>query len=395
MISSPRASRFFRLNFPAPVPPVSLLPSPASGAPAPKRVVIKLGTGVLTSGVGQLNTARIAAVCAEIAALRARGTEVIVVSSGAVGLGMGALALAKRPKELSKKQACAAIGQSRLMQTWQAGFAPHGLTVAQVLLTHEDLRSRSRFLGVKETLAQLIAYGTIPIINENDTVSAAEIKFGDNDTLSALVASLVAAEHLLILSTAPGLIDMKGTKQIVPVVEKITAEIEAMAGGTTDETAVGGMVSKISAAKLATRAGCGVFIASGAEPEIIARTLAGRGPGTFFVPSGLPLDAKKHWLAYFQRPAGTILVNAHAVPALREQGRSLLAVGVTGARGEFAAGEIVNIAGPDALVFARGKVAFASEEIPALAGKKGESVAALHPARKRLEVVHRNDLVVL
>ena len=168
-----------------------------------------------------------------------------------------------------------------------------------------------------------------------------------------------------------------------------------MAGGTTSETAVGGMVSKITAAKLATRAGCGVFIASGAEPEIIARLLGGRGPGTFFVPSGLPLDAKKHWLAYFQRPAGTVLVNECAVPVLRGQGRSLLAVGVTGARGEFAAGDIVNIAGPDDSIIARGKVAFASEEIPALAGKKGEAVAALHPNRKRLEVVHRNDLVLL
>ena len=362
---------------------------------APKRVVVKLGTGVLTSATGELNTPRIAAVCAEIAALRARGTEVIVVSSGAVGLGMGALGLAKRPKDLSKKQACAAIGQSRLMQTWQAGFAPHQLTVAQVLLTHDDLRVRARYLGVQETLRQLIGYGTIPVINENDTVSAAEIKFGDNDTLSAMVASLVEANYLIILSTAPGLIDLKGTKQIVPVVERITPEIEAMAGGTSSETAVGGMVSKIAAARLATRAGCGVFIASGSEPEIIARLIAGRGPGTFFVPSGLPLDAKKHWLAYFQRPAGTIYVNACAVPVLREQGSSLLAVGVTHASGEFGAGDIVNIAAPDETVIARGKAGFAHADISAIAGKKGNAVAALHPARKRLEVVHRNDLVLL
>jgi glutamate 5-kinase len=361
----------------------------------PKRVVVKLGTGVLTSGIGQLDTARIDNISAQLAALRAQGTEVIVVSSGAVGLGMGALQLTKRPKELSKKQACAAIGQSRLMQTWQASFAPHGLVVAQVLLTHDDLRVRSRYLGVGETLRQLIAYGTIPIINENDTVSAAEIKFGDNDTLSAMVASLVEAQHLVILSTAPGLIDMKGTKEIVPVVERITPEIEAMAGGTTDETATGGMISKISAAKLATKAGCGVFIASGAERDILPRLFSGRGPGTFFVPSGLPMEAKKRWLAYFQRPQGTVAVNECAVPVLRDDGRSLLAVGVTGARGEFAAGDIVNIAGPDGVVFARGKAAFSSEEIPAIAGKHGDAVAALHPQRKRLEVVHRNDLVLL
>ena len=368
-------------------------------ATRPRRVVVKLGTGVLTSGIGELNTARIAAVCAEIAALRARGTEVIVVSSGAVGLGMGRLGLERKPKEIAKIQACAAIGQSLLMQTWQAGFAPHGLTVAQVLLTHDDLRLRSRYLGVQETLRQLIRFGTVPVINENDTVSAAEIhamlKFGDNDMLSAMVASLTGAQHLIILSTAPGLIDRHGSGAIVPVVERITPEIEAMAGGTTSVTATGGMVSKIAAAKLATKSGCGVFIASGAEPEIIAKLLCGRGPGTFFVPSGLPLEARKRWLAYFQRPAGTILVNADAVPVLREQGRSLLAVGVTGTRGEFAAGDIVNLAGPDGIVFARGRTGFGSDEIPALAGKKGDAVAALYPNRKRLEVIHRNDLVLL
>lgn len=361
----------------------------------PKRIVVKLGTGVLTSGIGQLDTARIDNISAQLVALRAQGTEIIVVSSGAVGLGMGALGLTKRPRELSKKQACAAVGQSRLMQTWQASFAPHGVTVAQVLLTHDDLRVRSRYLGVGETLRQLIAYGTIPIINENDTVSAAEIKFGDNDTLSAMVASLVEAQHLVILSTAPGLIDLKGTKEIVPVVERITPEIEAMAGGTMSETATGGMISKISAAKLATKAGCGVFIASGAEPNVLPRLFAGQAPGTFFVPSGLPMEAKKRWLAYFQRPAGTIAVNACAVPVLTDEGRSLLAVGVTGATGEFAAGDIVNISGPDGAIFARGKTAFASEEISAIAGKKGDAVAMLYPQRKRLEVVHRNDLVLL
>ena len=369
--------------------------SPAAGAAPPRRVVVKLGTGVLTSGIGRLDSARIAGVAAEIADLRGRGTEVIVVSSGAVGLGMGALGLERRPRELSRKQACAAIGQSRLMETWREAFAPHGITVAQVLLTHEDLRARGRFLGVRETLRQITSYGAIPIINENDTVSAAEIKFGDNDTLSALVASLTQADHLIILSTAPGLIDMKGTGRIVPVVERITPEIEAMAGGTTSETAVGGMVSKISAARLPTKSGCGVFIASGAEPRIIGRLLAGQGPGTFFVPSGLPLEARKRWLAYFQRPAGTLRVNARAVPALREKGGSLLAVGVTGSTGAFAAGDIVNISGPDGAVFARGKAAFSSEEIPALSGLQSNEVAALHPGRRRLEVVHRNDLVLI
>jgi glutamate 5-kinase len=365
----------------------------------PERVIVKLGTGVLTSGVGRLDTARIAGVCAQIAAVRSVGTEVVVVSSGAVGLGMGRLGLARRPHETSRIQACAAVGQSLLMQTWQDGFAPHGIAVAQVLLTHEDLRGRGSYLGIKETLRHLIAYGTVPIINENDTVSAAEInamlKFGDNDMLSAMVASLLGAQMLLILSTAPGLVDLKGSGRVVPVVERITPEIEAMAGGTTSETAVGGMVSKLAAARVATKSGCGVFIASGAEPDIITHLLAGTGPGTFFVPSGLPLEARKRWLAYFQRPSGTIRINACAVPVLREEGRSLLAVGVTGATGEFEAGDVVDIAGPDGAVIARGKAAFGSGDIPALAGKKGDQVRALHPSRKKIEVVHRNDLALL
>lgn len=361
----------------------------------PARVIVKLGTGVLTSGVGRLDTERIAHVCDQLAALRSSGTEVIVVSSGAVGLGMGRLALSRRPTEVARKQALAAVGQSLLMETWQKGFAPHGITVAQVLLTHEDLRARERYLGVKETLAQVIGYGAVPIVNENDAVSAAEIKFGDNDTLSAMVASLVGAEFLLILSTAPGLVDMKGTGRIVPVVEKITPDIEAMAGGTTSETAVGGMVSKLSAARIATKSGCGVFIASGAEPDIVQRLLAGTGPGTFFVPSGLPLEARKRWLAYFQRPSGAIAINARAAQALREQGGSLLAVGVTGSSGAFGAGDVVNISGPDGAVVARGKTAFGSDEVSAVAGMRSEQVRALHPSRKRIEVVHRNDLVLL
>jgi glutamate 5-kinase len=371
--------------------------SPIAAKP-PRRIVVKLGTGVLTSGIGQLNEPRIAEICAQIAALRAQGTEVIVVSSGAIGLGLGALRLERRPKETPKKQACAAIGQSLLMQVWQRGLATHRLIPAQVLLTHEDIRSRDRYLSVKACLEQILSYGAIPVINENDTVSSAEIqeiRFGDNDTLSALVASLAEAQYLFILSTAPGLIDMKGTGEIVPVVAKITPEIEGMAGGTTSATAVGGMITKISAAKLATRSGCGVFIASGAERDIVPRLLKGEGPGTFFVPSGLPLEAKKRWLAYFQRPTGTIHINTCAVPVLKEQGRSLLAVGVTGATGDFVAGDVVNIAGPDGSVVARGKVRFDSGDIAAIAGKKGEAVSLLYPARKRLEVVHRDDLALL
>ncbi len=370
------------------------MPAQAS-IPASRRIVVKLGTGVLTHGIGELNTDRIAALAAGIAALRRAGTEVIVVSSGAVGLGMGRLGLKKKPADVSRKQACAAIGQSLLMQTWQAAFAPQKATVAQVLLTHEDLRSRARHLGVKDCLEELLSYGVIPIINENDTVSAAEIKFGDNDTLSALVAGLVGAQHLVILSTAPGLIDLKGTGRILPVIEKITPEVEAMAGGTTDITATGGMISKITAAKIALRAGCGVFIASGAEPDILARLFSGDNPGTYFVPAGVPLESKKRWIAHYQRPAGSILINECAVPVLRDQGRSLLAVGVTGVRGRFVAGDIVNIIGPGDALIARGESTFDDTDVARIAGMPSERVKPLFPARKHLEVIHRDNLAVL
>ena len=375
-----------------------------------RRIVVKLGTGVLTSGVGQLNEDRITAICAQIAGLRQRGTEVIVVTSGAIGLGMGRLGLAKRPKEVTRKQACAAIGQSLLMQTWQRGFDPHGIIAAQVLLIHDDLRVRSRYLAVRQTFERLFEYGAVPVVNENDTVSAAEImiKFGENDTLSAMVASLVQAQYLMILSTAPGLIDLKGTGNVVPVVEKITPEIEAMAGGTISETAVGGMISKISAARLATRSGCGVFIASGTEPDVLNRLFSGRCTATFFVPSGLPMEARKRWLAYFQRPTGTIFVNAGAARALRDGGKSLLAAGVVGVQGPFAAADVVDMAvagvadpgpgsaSPAATVpFARGVAAFGGDEIPRIAGKTTDELRLLYPGRKHLEVVHRDNLVLL
>jgi glutamate 5-kinase len=356
---------------------------------------VKLGTGVLTTGIGQLDVERIVNISAQIAELRRLGTEVIIVSSGAVGLGMGKLGLEQRPGLLSQSQACAAIGQNLLMQTWQQGFEPHQSTVAQVLLTHEDVRSRARHLGLKASIEAILFYGAIPVITENDAVSGAEIKFGDNDTLSAMVASLIHADHLVILSTIPGLIDMEGTGNVVPVVPRITPAIEAMAGDTQSTTAVGGMISKISAAKLATKAGCGVFIAHGAEENVLAQIFAGHNPGTFFVPSGVPLDARKHWLTFFQRPKGRIEINANAVPALQDTGSSLLAVGVVGCSGTFASGDIVNIVGPDNAVVARGKCRFSNEDLMHVAGLNSRQIAKIFPQRRRKEVVHRNDLVLL
>ena len=298
-----------------------------------KRVVIKLGTGVLTSGIGNLDTARIEALCRQVKALRDRGIDVILVSSGAVGLGMGKLGLEGRPKDLAMLQACASVGQTILINTWQKGFDPHGLTVAQILLTREDLRAKHRHNAVFDTVERLLSNGTVPIVNENDTVSASEIKFGDNDTLSALVASVSNADQLFILSNIPGLIDMKGTGEVVPYVEKMTPEIEAMAQGTTQVTSVGGMVSKLSAAKIAHRAGCGVTIGSGQDSELFNKLLAGESVGTYFAPSNAPIKSHKRWIAIQDHTHGNITIDAGAARALQDSGKSLLAAGITASEG--------------------------------------------------------------
>ena len=360
-----------------------------------KRIVIKLGTGILTTGIGKVDTSRIDAICSQVAEVRKRGIEVLIVSSGAVGMGMGVLDLQTRPSTLAKQQACAAIGQSRLIQCWQTGLDPYDLTAGQILLTHEGLRIRNRYVNAKATIDQLLSYQVIPIINENDSVSAFEIKFGNNDILGAMVASLAEADQLHILSTAPGLIDMDGTGEIVPVVEEITPEIEALAKGTNSPTAVGGMIPKLQAAKLATHAGCETYIADGSEENIILRILDGEPIGTRFAASPAPLVSKKRWLAYFQRPSGSIKIDEGACRALIRDERSLLAAGVTQCEGTFHAGDVIDVLNPNGEPIARGESAFSSHDIQQIARKSATEIEALFPDRKRLEVIHRDALVLL
>lgn len=349
-----------------------------------KRIVIKLGTGVLTSGIGNLNTERIAVLCGQVNTLRETGIEVILVSSGAVGLGMGKLKLEKRPKDLASLQACAAVGQSILINNWQQGFDPHSITVAQILLTREDLRARHRHNAVFDTVEQLLAKGVVPIVNENDTVSAAEIKFGDNDTLSALVASVANADMLFILSNIPGLIDMQGTGEVVPVVESITPEIEAMAQGTTHTTSVGGMISKLSAAKIAHRAGCGVFIGSGSDSELFAKLISGESVGTYFAPSQEPVKSHKRWIAIQDHTHGSITIDSGAGEALIKDGKSLLAAGIVNCEGNFEAGDVVQICLEDSKVIAHGISSYDKERVEAR-----ESALESHV------VIHRDHLVLL
>ena len=348
------------------------------------RLVVKLGTGVLTDAKKQPDLAQMEQLVAQVAHQRQLGRDVILVSSGAVGAGMGVLRHEKRPTELAELQACAAVGQSRLMTTYESLFSKFDLHVAQVLLTHDDLQHHERHLNARNTLVRLLKHGVVPIINENDAVSFTEIKFGDNDKLSALVACLLPADLLIILTTVDGVIVNFGQPgaRVLNTIEAITPEIEALAGGTTSATAVGGMTSKIQAAKIVARSGIPLVIAPGMRADVIKRVLDGEEVGTLFVPNERRLASRKRWIAFFHRPKGVLYVDEGAKKALREQGKSLLPPGITRCEGEFNPGEIVSICDLNGTEFARGIAdltagAIRLKQIP------------------RQEVVHRDNLVVL
>lgn len=348
------------------------------------RMVVKLGTGVLTDAHKQPDLAQFEQLVAQMAAQRKQGREVVLVTSGAVGAGMGVLGYDKRPAELAEQQACAAIGQSRLMSAYEKLFATHGLHVAQVLLTHDDLQHHERHLNARNTLVRLLRHGIVPIINENDAVSFTEIKFGDNDKLSALVACLLPADLLVILTTVEGVIANYGQPdaRVLDVIDSITPEIEALAGGTTSATAVGGMSSKIQAAKIVARAGIPLVIAPGKKPDVLQRVLRHESEGTLFVPCERRLASRKRWIAFFHRPAGIIYVDEGAKKALREQGKSLLPPGIARCEGAFHPGEVVSICDASGVEFARGMTDVAADAI------RLKQVP-------RTEVVHRDNLVVL
>ncbi|SPE54176.1 Glutamate 5-kinase [Verrucomicrobia bacterium] len=348
------------------------------------RLVVKLGTGVLTDSHKQPDLAQMGQLAAQIAEQRLAGKELVLVSSGAVGAGMGALNHQKRPTDLAELQACAAVGQSRLMAIYEQLFAAHGLTVAQILLTHDDLEHHERHLNARNTLVTLLRHGVVPIINENDAISFTELKFGDNDTLSALTASLLPADLLVILTSVDGVIANFGqaNARILPVIERIDQTVERLAGGTDSVTAIGGMASKIQAAKIAVRSGIPLVIASGKKKQVLARVLAGEEEGTLFVPRATRLKGRKRWIAFFHQPKGALFVDEGARKALRESGKSLLPPGIARCEGDFGSGEVVRICDLDGTEFARGLAAFNSTEIR---------------TRKlqRVEVVHRDNLVIL
>ena len=355
-----------------------------------KRVVVKIGTGVLTRDVGKLDAARMKALCAQVARLKKAGKEVALVSSGAVGLGMGKLGLKSRPKQISTVQTCAAVGQGILIDTWSKLFDKHGITTAQLLLTKDDVDIKHRHKAMSALLDEILKDGIVPIINENDSVSASElnIKFGDNDVLSSLVSTLIKADCLVILSTAPGLLDMTGDGSMIKKVEKIDSRINAMASGTTSATAVGGMITKLRAAKIATSFGCGVYIASGARENVLDEIFSGKNPGTFFVPAKKKAGAKKRWLAYFGKTAGKLFIDEGAEIAIRNKGSSLLVAGVKNLEGSFKAGDLVEaVSAGTKEVAARGLAYISSEEMRPLIGKNLENCD-----KKKHIAIHRDNM---
>jgi glutamate 5-kinase len=347
------------------------------------RIVVKLGTGVLTDSRKQPDLAQLTQLVAQIAAVRRQGKEVIMVTSGAVGAGMGALGFAKRPAELSSLQACAAVGQPRLMAMYEELFSKADCAVAQVLLTHHDLEHHERHLNARNTLVTLLRHGVIPIINENDAISSTELKFGDNDKLSALVACLLPADALVILTTVEGLIENFGqaSARTVSVVKSLDLTVDKMAKGTDSETAVGGMASKLQAARIVIRSGIPLVIASGKKKDVLAKVLEGADVGTLFVAQPAKLKGRKRWIAFFHHAKGALFVDEGARKALRENGKSLLPPGVARCEGEFAAGDVVRICDLNGTEFARGISDF--------------DAGAVKSRQAREVLVHRDNLVIL
>ncbi|MBT1071234.1 glutamate 5-kinase [Pelotalea chapellei] len=364
-----------------------------------KRVVVKIGSRVLTDDDGALDMTVIGSICNDIAALRGQGVQVVVVSSGAIAAGRSELGLLEKPKTIPQKQAAAAIGQTRLMRAYEEAMKPHGLKVAQVLLTSEDLASRQRFLNARATVDTLLGFGIIPVINENDTVVVDEIKFGDNDNLSALVTNMAEADLLMILTDIEGLYDADPrtdpAAQLIPLVRSVTRDIERMAGGAVSAVGTGGMATKVAAAKKAARNGAPTMLLLGKQAGIIINAMEGSEVGTLFLPAAAGLNRRKHWLAYTLKPAGRITVDDGAREVLQKKGRSLLPSGVVQVEGRFDRGGCVRICGLDGKEFARGLADYSVTEIAKLAGRKSKEIEEVLGYRYGDVIVHRDNLVVL
>jgi glutamate 5-kinase len=364
-----------------------------------RRVVVKIGSSLITSKDQGLLFDRIDQLAADVAALRATKREVLVVSSGAVATGLHKLGIAERPKSLPIKQAAAAVGQSRLMWAYEKAFERLNLKVAQILLTHQDLEDRRRFLNARHTLGALLKFGVVPIINENDTVAVEEIRVGDNDNLAGQVAHLIDADALVILSDVDGLYTADPRRDasatMISVVPEITPAIERLAGGAGSVGGTGGMVTKLEAAKKVAGYGGVTLILSGTSPNLLSRAFEGEEAGTLFLPRKQALKSRKHWIAFTLRSKGQVVVDAGAEAALAKGGKSLLASGIVEVAGRFEAGDVVSCVNPQGEEFGKGLVNFDSTLLREIKGLKTADIRKTFGPQEYEEVIHRDNLVIL
>ncbi|MEJ2107349.1 MAG: glutamate 5-kinase [Acidiferrobacteraceae bacterium] len=370
---------------------------PRAGLLAARRCVIKVGSALLAGGAG-LDQDTVAALGSQIATLRQRGVEVVLVTSGSVAAGMHRLGIRQRPHALHELQAMAAVGQMGLVQAYESAFQKHGLHTAQVLLTHDDLADRERYLNARSTLRTLLGHGVIPVINENDTVAVEEIRFGDNDTLAALVVNLLEAELLIILTDQAGLYEQDPRAhpdaKLVSDGSAGDPALARMAGGS-GALGRGGMQTKLEAARKAARSGASTIICSGREPEVLSRLFQGEVLGTCLRPTQGRLASRKQWLAGQLKPRGRLILDAGAVEVLRRDGRSLLPVGVTAAEGQFRRGELVACVDPAGVEIARGLVNYDRDDTVRIIGRPSGEIESVLGYVDEPELIHRDNMVLL
>lgn len=369
-----------------------------------RTVVVKVGTRVLTHDDGSLDHDRVTAIAEQIVWLTEDGRQVVLVSSGAVGAGMGRIGLHRRPADLAQLQAVAAVGQSRLIESYNRALEPHGRHAAQILLTADDLNDRTRYLNVRNTLLALFQYGAVPIINENDTVRVDELQrnVGDNDRLAAMVTNLLRAPLLVLLSDVEGLFDGPPTSPdstVIPIITDMDAAIrafqqQAAARTATVQLSKGGMASKLEAARLATSAGENVIIANGRRSNVLMDIAAGANVGTLFLAQGPAVASRKRWIGLTAQPSGKLTLDSGAQRAIAQQGRSLLAVGVAKVEGEFHKGDVVVLCREDGREIARGLTNYGSDEMQRISGQPKKRIVELLGHQPYDEVVHRDNLVL-
>ena len=363
-----------------------------------KRIVVKVGTSTLLYPNGKINLYRIEHLVRELSDLASQGREVILVTSGAIGAGMVRMGLSERPDSMQEKQALASVGQVLLMHLYDKFFTEYGQVAGQVLLTKENFANHDQYINARNTLLTMLKNGIIPVINENDAVTVAEVKIGDNDTLSATVAAIVDADVLIILSDIDGVYDANPQTcpeaKLLPEIKEITSGVEAMAGGAGSAVGTGGMATKIEAAKIATAAGVTMFIASGGENGMLGRIIAGENAGTVFPPKDAHLRARKGWLAFGKRISGILVVDEGCVKAL-QKGSSLLAAGILATEGDYSAGSTVRVLTADYQEIARGTIAYDAAAVAKIKGRKTSDFMDILDGEIHDEVIHRDNMVLM